>query len=272
MTLTLLPWLSSVVTRFVTAVPVLFMTGMLVRWPPLTLVGLTLVRTIPVLGVNELSPLAMWLLNWAFSVTSKLSPRSVLIVGMALRTLGTLRPRGRSLGNVLWVTSAAIIGTFASLVSASNLREVFDCMTLLLMHSIGCPVPMTTPVVLPTRPLRGVAAGWQLGRLTVLGYLKAARVVRVLPSTLIRIGFGCLAFVRRNVLVTMCGTLVGLAMRQPRPITGTATLETLVLRKVLALTVVSGIRLATVMTGIELTQVLVTGAMRPAVLGLEAVT
>lgn len=94
----------------------------------------------------------------------------------------------------------------------------------------------------------------------------------MLPETLISIGLGWLAEVRRKVLVTVCGTLVGLAIRKPRPATGTATLWTLVLRKVLALTDESGIRLATVITGIELTRVLVTGAIRPAVFGLSAVT
>lgn len=50
----------------------LLMTGMLGVWPPLTLVGLTLTRTICVLGVNVLSPLAIWLLKCVLTVISRL--------------------------------------------------------------------------------------------------------------------------------------------------------------------------------------------------------
>lgn len=51
---------------------ILLMTGMLGRWPPLTLVGLTLTRTMCVFGVNVLSPLAMWLLKCVLTVISRL--------------------------------------------------------------------------------------------------------------------------------------------------------------------------------------------------------
>lgn len=62
------------------------------------------------------------------------------------------------------------------------------------------------------------------------------------------------------------------AMRKERPDIGQATFMTLVLRKVLALTVRMFIRLATMITGMELTPVLVTVAIMPAVFGLEAMT
>lgn len=102
--------------RLVTILLMLLMTGMLVIWPPETLVGLTLVRMTKVRGVKDDSPFAMWLLNSVLRVTTRLSPRSVLIVLIELRTLGTFTRRGRELGNVLWVTRAAMIGTLARLV------------------------------------------------------------------------------------------------------------------------------------------------------------
>lgn len=75
-----------------------------------------------------------------------------------------------------------------------------------------------------------------------------------------------------KVLCIAVMTLLGWCMRKSRPMTGSATLKMLILRKVLAFTSAAGIRLATTISGIELRKVLVTLAMRPAVFGLSAVT
>lgn len=124
----------------------------------------------------------------------------------------------------------------------------------------------------PTRWGPFPTAGPQFGRPTRFGVMGIQLNLRrlTLPGTLISIGFGCLARVTQKVLVTTWETRLGDCVMQERPMTGRATLQTLALRKVLSLTVRSGIRLATTITGTELTRVAVTFAIKPAVLGLEA--
>lgn len=70
-------------------------------------------------------------------------------------------------------------------------------------------------------------------------------VARILPGTLTYIGFGWFDRVTWKVLSTIRGSLLTRSIRQPRPATGTETLQALILRKVLALTTEVGIRLAT---------------------------
>lgn len=72
----------------------LFMTGIIGPTTPLTLVGLTLTRTIPVRGVNLEIPLAMWLEKCVLMVTRRLYLAMVTPVHPELRTFIGLRPSG----------------------------------------------------------------------------------------------------------------------------------------------------------------------------------
>lgn len=104
-----------------------------------------------------------------------------------------------------------------------------------------------------------------------LGQRKITLVLDRLSGTLTSMGLGCLAEVTQKVLWNAWARLLADRSRKSRPIMGTATFMTLDLRKSLALTMLCAIRLATIITGTELTQVAVTLAIAPAVLGLEAI-
>lgn len=182
---------------------ILFMTGMLGRWPPLTLVGLTLTRTMWVAGVKVLSPLAMWLLKCVLTVISRLVCRMVLAVVTALRTFSTLRPPGLELGTTLCVGRAAIMGVLARLVRVPIRVLVPEWVVLLFIHSIGWHDRENSPVVLDSIWLRVPAAGPQLGRTTCRGYEQHTLLARVAPARLMIIGLGWLAPVTQHVLESM---------------------------------------------------------------------